>query len=342
MNPVLEVLDAGPTITLQDLGRSGYIAQGLTRGGAMDRLALHEAAALLEQPVTAALEMVGLGGSFRTTKDTRIALTGAPMTVTIDGAPLDWHGTHLLPAGCVLKIGGVKNGAVGYLSVGGGFAEPDLMGAQSAHLIAGLGAAVTTGQTLELGADNSRNVNLMITPDDRFKGGEIGIITSLQTHLFGEGALDHFLATNFTRDARANRQGIRLNPDGDGVAADGGLRVVSEVIVPGDIQITGDGAPYVLMCESQSTGGYPRIATVLPSDLPLVAQAPLGAKMTLKLYSLEEAIAKEKRAQDAQRTLSAKITARVRDPHDINDLLTYTLIDGVISANDDPLAGGSE
>ncbi len=339
MTPLLEVLDGGPAITVQDLGRLGHIAQGLTRGGAMDRNALYEASALLAQPVTAALEMVGMGGSFRTNVDTRIALTGAPMVATIDASPAEWHCTHLLPAGSVLKIGGIRAGAIGYLSFGGGIAATKMMGAQSTHLAAGLGTILSTGQALELNGDRGGRVDMLLASDDRFHGGEIGIVSSLQTDHFGGETLQRFLQTGFARDARANRQGIRLNPDGEGFAAKGGLSVVSEIIVPGDIQITGDGAPYVLMCESQTTGGYPRIATVLPSDLPKVAQAPVGAKIRFRLYSFEEAVAHEKAAQAALRSLSSRVTPRVRDPRDINNLSSYTLISGAISATEDPFAG---
>lgn len=336
MTPALEVLEAGPAVTVQDLGRKGYVAQGLTRGGAMDRLALYEAAALLAQPVTAALEMIGMGGAFRTTQKTRIALTGAPMTATIDDAPLTWHSTHVLPAGSTLRIGGVRAGAIGYLSFAGGIVAPQVMGAQSAHLAAGLGTILSTGDTLPLAEDQGGPADLFLTPDNRFSGGEIGVVTSMQSHLFGNATLDRFAATRFTRDARANRQGIRLNPEGRGFAAAGGLRVVSEIIVPGDIQITGDGAPYVLMCESQTTGGYPRIASVLPSDLPRVAQTPLGAEIRIRFYSVEAALARESAARAQIRSLGSRVAPRLRDPRQIADLLRYSLVSGVVSATADP------
>ncbi|MEL6640390.1 MAG: biotin-dependent carboxyltransferase family protein [Pseudomonadota bacterium] len=342
MTPVLEICDAGPAVTLQDLGRTGQLSSGLTRGGAMDRLALHEAAALLSQPVSAALEMVGYGGRFRSNVDTRIALTGAPMAATIDGKAVTWHGSHMLPAGATLQIGGVTSGAIGYLSVGGGFSAPHVMGAQSAHLVAGIGKPLTAGDVLPLGQDTGRETEVILVPDHRFAGGEIGITASIQTQLFGDNAFARFEETSFTRDARANRQGIRMNPEGEGFAAAGALKVVSEIIVPGDIQITGDGAPYVLMCESQSTGGYPRIATVLPSDLPRVAQTPLGATIQFRLYGLDEAVEKEAKARAARAALSTRVLPRVRDPHRMDDLLAYTLVSGVVSATDNPFAGDSE
>lgn len=340
MTAYLEILDAGPAVTIQDLGRTGYIAQGLTRGGALDRRALHEAAALLAQPVTAALEMVGMGGRFRATRDTRIALTGAPMTAKLDDAPVEWHGSHRMRAGSVLDIGGVRRGAVGYLSFAGGIDADPLMGAQSAHLAAGLGSILAAGDAIALRGDPGGEADLVLPADDRFDGGTVGIVTSLQSHLFGQEALERFARTAFTRDARANRQGIRLNPEGAGFAAEGGLRVVSEIIVPGDIQITGDGAPYVLMCESQTTGGYPRIATVLPSDLPRIAQAPLGAAIRCRLYEPQDAIRREEAARADIAALPRKVAPRLRDVYAIPDLLRYRLIDGAVSATADPFEGG--
>ena len=63
--PALHVRQAGPAVTIQDRGRRGTLVFGLATGGAADRLALDEAAALLAVPPdTAALEMAGTGGSF--------------------------------------------------------------------------------------------------------------------------------------------------------------------------------------------------------------------------------------------------------------------------------------
>ncbi len=98
-----------------------------------------------------------------------------------------------------------------------------------------------------------------------------------QTALFSAPQRARFTQTAFTKDARANRMGQKLHQNGAGFACDGGLSVLSDTIVPGNIQITGDGAPFVLLAECQTTGGYPCIGTVLPCDLPRLVQAPAGA-----------------------------------------------------------------
>ncbi|HCQ57468.1 MAG TPA: urea amidolyase, partial [Sulfitobacter sp.] len=114
MSGTLTILQAGPAMTVQDHGRPGYRALGLTHGGAADPTALHEGAALLGQdPNCAALEMAGSGGSFEAEQDIRIALTGAQMQVSIDGEPVAWNASHLLPAGAKLTIGGARDGAYG-------------------------------------------------------------------------------------------------------------------------------------------------------------------------------------------------------------------------------------
>jgi allophanate hydrolase len=147
--------------------------------------------------------------------------------------------------------------------------------------------------------------------------------------MFSEDEIARFEATRFARDARGNRMGVRLIPDGEGFHSRAGLSILSEIVVPGDIQITGDGTPMVLLAECQTTGGYPRIGTVLPCDLPRVAQAPPGAGLTIRFVDREEAMAAERAAAEALRALSGRLTRLVRDPRDIRDLLSYQLISGV-------------
>lgn len=339
MSATLRILSAGPALSLQDMGRTGYLAHGLTRSGAADVLALHEGAALLRQSATcAAIEMMGMGGSFETTTDTVIALTGARMTATLNGAPLIWNASHTLPAGAKLVIGGAQSGTYGYLHIAGGFDTPIEMGARAAHLAAGIGALLKEGDALPVAPAPQTSSGVFLTPQDRFNGGTVRIVDSFQSTFFSSDTRARFTRTEFRRDPRANRQGVRLETDAEGFHAEGGLSIVSEVITTGDIQIAGDGAPYVLMCESQTTGGYPRIGTVIPADLPCVAQAPAGAPLRFEVVTLEEAIEIEKRARAEVKALPSRVEPLVRDPHDIADLLSYQLVGGAVSATADPFA----
>ena len=333
----LDILQAGPGLSLQDLGRPGFRAQGLTIGGAADPVALFEGAAMLGQSTNmAAIEMAGSGGAFRSNGDTRIALTGAEMTANVDGDPLIWNASHLLSAGATLTVGGARNGSYGYLHVGGGFDTPPQMGSRSSHLSAGLGRSLQSGDSLPLGDDGTGQVGMTLTPVTRFGGGAVRVVSSMQTESFSQETRDRFTRTTFTRDARANRMGVRIDQSGEGFTTDGQLTIVSEVIVPGDIQITGDGAPFVLMYECQTTGGYPRIGTVIPCDLPRVAQAQTGAEIRFEFVEMTEAIALQTRFLAELKSLPSKVMPLVRDPAKIRDLLGYQLISGAVSAQANP------
>ena len=333
----LKLLRAGPMLSIQDQGRPGLLGQGVSRGGAADTRAMAEGAALLRQSrALAALEMAGMGGEFQATGPMRIALTGAPMVATLDGAPLVWNASHQVEAGQLLSIGAARRGVYGYLHLGGGIEAPLVLGARSAHLMAGLGQAVQVGDLLQAGADKGEDVGLVLDPDARFEGGELRIVESFQSALFSRELRERFGATAFTRGARANRMGIEMLSDGPGFSADGQLNILSEVISSGDVQMTGDGKPFVLLRECQTTGGYPRIGTVLPCDLPRVAQAPAGAPLRFRWVTLEEGLEIQARYDAEEKTLQNRCRSLVRDPADMHDLLSYQLVGGVISAKADP------
>ncbi len=337
MTPRLRILQAGPGLTVQDAGRHGHLAHGISLGGAADSLALAEGAALLGQdPGTAAIEMAGMGGTFVADADLRIALTGAPMQATAAGGRLAWNASHLLPAGTHLAIGPAKQGIYGYLHIGGGIATEPVLGARATHLVAGLGAALTQGDTLPLGRDGGGATGMTLAVGDRFSGGTIRVVPSVQTDRFAPEDLKRFEETAFTRDPRGNRMGVKMQFDGAPFAAADQLHILSELIVPGDIQATGDGAPFVLLVECQTTGGYPRIATVIPADLPRVAQARPGDPIRFAFLTRAQGLAALRSAAEHLRALPRAVQPLVRNPHDIPDLLSYQLIGGVTTGEDPP------
>ena len=336
MSRALIVHRAAPGVTVQDAGRPGFLAFGLSRGGTADRLALAEGAALLRQDQSlAALEMATMGGEFEAIEDMRIALTGAPMRASIDGGRIAWNASHLLPAGARLSIGATEAGSYGYLHVGGGIATTATLGSRSTHLAAHIGTTVTGGTSLSIAPDTRPDdVGQVLDASERFDGGTVRVVSGPQTGFFSPAEQARFEAMNFRRDTRGNRMGVRLLCDGDGFHSDAGLSVLSEVIVPGDIQITGDGSPFILLGECQTTGGYPRIGSVLPCDLPVVAQARPGATLRCRFISLEEAVEAELRDATHRKELRNHLRPLIRDPHRIHDLLSYQLISGVTAGDD--------
>ena len=200
MTRALRITRASPGLTIQDLGRQGYLTYGLSRGGAADPIALAEGAALLGQDTgCAAIEMAGMGGVFEATEDIRIALTGARMRATIDGEGVAWNASHLLRAGSALTVGSAEVGVYGYLSVGGGLETNRVLGSRSAHLAAGIGGRIEAGAVLPVGADTGSAINQKLPSDPRFGGGVVRVVPSLQTALFDASEIARFEATVFRR-----------------------------------------------------------------------------------------------------------------------------------------------
>jgi allophanate hydrolase len=330
--------EAGPGLTVQDLGRPGWLSEGLSRGGAADRLGLLEGAALLGQDAgSAAVEMAAQGGVFEATEPMRIALTGAPMAARVGARRLAWNAVHVLGPGERLTVGSAREGVYGYLHAGGGLATEPVMGSRSAHLAARIGARLGAGDRLPVGPDGAAGAGAMrLEVEDRFGGGEVRLLPVPQTALFAPEDRRRFEATEFRRDPRGNRQGVRLGYDGAPFAGAAGLSLVSEVVQPGDVQLTGDGAPYVLLAECQTTGGYPRIGAVLPCDLPRLAQAAPGVALRFRFVALGEALAACRSEAAVLRDLRRRLRPVVRAAEDIPDLLGYQLISGVVAGEDMP------
>lgn len=331
------VCSAGPGVTVQDLGREGHIADGLSRGGAADRLALLEGAALLgNRPDCAALEMAGFGGVFEASDDVYIALTGAPMAASVDGRTLIWNASHHLSAGDNLTIGAAQSGVYGYLHVAGGLLTQVCLGSRSTHLTAAIGAPVAQDDRLPYSGDgDATRSDQKISPGTRFAGGMVRVLPSAQTELFAPDDRARFESTEFTRDTRGNRQGVRLVHDGTPFATKDQLSLLSEVVMPGDIQMTGDGTPFVLLPECQTTGGYPRIGTVHPDDLAIVAQAAPGTRLRFRFVTLDEALDGVQSTKAKLAGIKRSTVPLVRDPRHIHDLLRYQLISGVTCGRHD-------
>ena len=328
MSGSLTILRAGPGLSIQDLGRSGGMGLGLSRGGAVDRAGFLQGAALLGNPQSAAgLEMTVGGGRFRVDAPTRIALSGAHMRATVDGSQLEHLASYALAPGDTLDIGPAERGVYGYLHIAGGLLTEQELGGRGRHKIAGLGRDIGDGDILPFGDDPEPDAPpLRLTPSLP-STAPIRVIPGPQTALFPQDVIDRFQATTFTRSPRGNRQGVRIDSDSPPFATQAQLGQVSDFITEGDIQMTGDGTPFVLLADCQTMGGYPRIGTVIPADLSRIAQSLPGARISFRFVQLEEAEALWQSDEDLYRYFRGRREPRIRDPREMADLLSYELID---------------
>ena len=290
----LQLLRCGPGTSIQDRGRFGWHRHGITSSGAADQMALAAANALVGNPPgIEALELVFLGATIEVRDGpVRLALAGAPMPMRLEGHPVPDHLSFIIEPGQRLEIGTATAGVYAILAVEGGFAIPADLGSRSLHRRAGLGGI--DGQSLSAGAVIPLT---LATPDIRATAALPPLpVTSdqplrvvlgpQQGHATATG-LATFLTAAFTVTNEVDRMACRLG--GPSVALAGSFNIVSDGIVPGSVQIPGSGLPIVMLADRQTTGGYPKIATVITPDLRLLVQKRAGEPVRFSAITIEQA-----------------------------------------------------
>jgi biotin-dependent carboxylase-like uncharacterized protein len=283
MSDALRIISPGPCTTVQDLGRFHAMHLGVPISGVMDDYAATFANRLVgNDPGAAVLEMTLAGASFTALAACDIAITGAAMGPRLNGRPVEqWVSLPLAP-GDVVEMGGAENGCRAYLAIGGGFDVAPLLGSRSTYLGGKCGGF--QGRMLAAG-DVLRRLEAPLLPRPKRlpwypiypETIVVEAITGPHHPCFG-AALEGFFSTVFTVSAQCNRMGIRL--DGGKVQRDPGApeSILSEPVVPGNVQIPAGGQPIILLKE-QTVGGYTAIATVISSDLWRLGQAKPGDRL---------------------------------------------------------------
>ena len=289
MSAAFEVIDGGLMTTLQDLGRIGHQAQGMPTAGALDAGNLRLANVLVgNEQGEAGLEMRILGPTLKVAaKSVRVALTGTEGFVEISGS----EGRRIVEAGCsgtlhegeTLRVGAMRDTAVAYLAVEGGFDVPRLYGSRSTYVNGGFGGFEGRGLKakdhvpLARDAASEGEEVVCLSPLTYRSEGPIRIVPGPQDYYFSVAGLEAFFGEEFTLSAEANRMGIRL--EGPVIEHSKGADINSDGIVTGSIQVPGSGQPIILLADHQTTGGYPKIGTVASADISRLGRIGPGARL---------------------------------------------------------------
>jgi biotin-dependent carboxylase-like uncharacterized protein len=264
---MIEVLEAGPLATVQDLGRPGYAALGVARSGAFDRAALQLANRLVGNPEAAAGIEMTLGGlRFVAHAPVTVALAGA----VCPGAP-DWGTAVTLPAGAEVRLGAPRDGLRSYLALRGGLAVPAVLGSRSTDLLSGLGPEpLRAGTRLPVGEPSGEMVAALGSPQRM--SGLLRIRFGPRDDWFTAEARRRLVRAEWTVRPDSDRIGVRLSgPSLDRVRTG---ELPSEPMLPGAVQVPPEGRPIIFGPDGPVTGGYPVIAVV--ADLGPVAQLRPG------------------------------------------------------------------
>ncbi len=344
MTAALKVVRAGLFDTIQDTGRTGYMALGMPTAGAMDRVALHLANALAGNPPgTAGLEIGVMGPDLLIEADSvRVALVGplSPALIEAPDAPpkpLDSDRSHLLKRGQMLRVGMVEGASTAYLVVAGGFALPAFMGSLSTYSRAGVGGfegrKLAAGDSLPLAREAATpgDERKLGTPFD-YGNGPVRVMWGPQEDYFSDAGKRTFVEAEYRVSKEADRMGIRF--EGPTIEHSQGADIISDGIAAGAIQVPGAGLPIVLLADRQTVGGYPKIATVASVDLPRLGRLLPGQTVRFTPIGVEEA-EKLRREQEVriERTIAGFQTARPPGGIDLVRLYEENLIDGIVYDN---------
>ncbi len=278
---MITVIQTGPQTLLQDLGRPGHAALGVSRSGAADRAASRLANRLIGNPVEAAVLETVLGGLTVTTDEPRwIAVTGAARRVIIDGRD---HGTHApirLGPGARLELPAPETGLRSYLAVRGGFTAEPVLGSRSYDTLAGLGPApLVADQRLPVGELTEPWPGVDLAPTAA-RSSTLRIDPGPRRDWFTAEAWRLLGVTAWTVGSAVDRVGVRL--DGPALPRSRTDELPSEGLVRGAIQVPADGRPLIFGPDHPVTGGYPVIAVVRDADLDATAQLRPGDLLRLR------------------------------------------------------------
>ncbi len=298
MIPALEIIVAGLHTTVQDRGRFGYQDVGVPASGPLDRISFHLANALVgNAPDTPALEMLLQGPTLKVRAESvRLSLVGCNASIDIRSG-----NARTVPAGQsvrlarddVFRIGVLRDSICAYLAIEGGPDIPPVLGSASTYVrgaIGGLqGRRLQAGDSvpLKLAGVDVRGECALPQPLDLALDQPIRVVLGPQADYFTDGAVQTFLSSDYTVSPQSDRMGYRLA--GPALAHAKGYDIVSDGIVAGAIQVPGSGLPIVLMVDHQTIGGYPKIATVISADIPVVGRRKPGCPIRFVAVGVHEA-----------------------------------------------------
>lgn len=279
MSREITIIRAAPLTLIQDLGRPGRACLGVPPSGALDAPALIAANRRVGNPDDAAgLEVLFGGLCLRAECRALVAVTGADVPLSLDGADADWCVS--MNPGQRLRLGVARSGLRAYLAISGGIIHTPVLGSRSTDVLTGLGPApITRGDRLPLGAEGPpRPVDRPPPPPDE---PLIPVLPGPRDEWFPE--LSAQLADRiWTVDKDSNRIGLRLS--GRPLRRRTG-ELPSEPLVTGAVQVPADGQPLIFLNDHPTTGGYPVLGVVPTDGLRSLAQARPGSRLRLAVIA---------------------------------------------------------
>jgi antagonist of KipI len=301
----MSVVKAGMLTTIQDLGRRGYQGLGVPVSGPMDVYSHRLANQLVGNAAdAAALEITLMGPELVVDGDVTCAITGADISVAIDGRPAPMNEPFTVRGGRSLKWGHRISGARQTLAVRGGFDVPVTLGSRATHLTSRMGPfggrSLRPGDVLPIG-DAPEHLHGVTghALEVPLGGARLRVLPAVHRDRFTEDAWGLLTHARFTISPQSNRMGYRL--DGPVLTHAAAADILSEAMPLGAIQVPSSGQPILLLAERATTGGYATIGCVITADIPVAGQLAPGDWIEFDEVTRDDAIAALRRREAALR-----------------------------------------
>jgi antagonist of KipI len=302
----VEIISSGALSSIQDLGRLGYQEFGIAPSGACDLVSMMLANQLVSnEDEEAVIEMTLYGGAFRFLQPVYVAITGADMSPVKNKKPVPMYETILMQRDDVLEFGFAKGGCRTYLSFSGGILLPPVMGSKSTNLNCKLGGLCGR----ELRAFDQLNLQPLeqelpifhmkkvypnrALPFCKFSHSSprsipIRLVLGPQAEYFTEKGIQTLLNSTYKINLDSNRMACKL--EGEPVERIRNTDILSDGIALGSVQISSNGLPMIMLQDRQTIGGYAKVATVISSDIPILAQLIPGDLVHFMIVTRTEAL----------------------------------------------------
>jgi antagonist of KipI len=294
---LFHVIKPGLFTTVQDLGRFGFQRFGVPVSGAMDKYAFSCANLLVGNYVSdACLEITLFGPELEVLNETQIAVAGADFQITIndDVVPM-WQTLNVKKDDVVAFRESARSGCRGYLSVRGGIDVPLVLGSRSTYVRGGFGGcegrALRTGDIIRTFVPQQLLKIERVMPRELIPSYErefaVNVVLGPQEDMFTARGVEAFLSNMYTVTPQSDRMGYRL--DGASIEQETTEEPLTDALMQGSVQVPPNGKPIVLMADAQTSGGYPKIATVTTLGVSRFAQARPNDRVQFRRTSQAQA-----------------------------------------------------
>ncbi|MCZ6604275.1 MAG: biotin-dependent carboxyltransferase family protein [Alphaproteobacteria bacterium] len=330
-------MNTGPFSTIQDLGRYGFQDLGIPVSGALDANSLRVANALVGNAETnAAIEFRLTGPALRIDADeVLIGLAGTEDSLLIEGSDprhiKGWH-SGVVRRGEIVYAPVLKDTSTAYIAISGGIDTVPVLESRSTYVRGGIGGhegrALQAGDELPIGRFQGTMKPNMFSDPPRGVPDRLRVVAGPQDDMFTQDALDRLISNSFSVTSESDRMGMRL--EGPELPHIDSYDIVSDGIATGAIQVPGNKQPILLLADHQTTGGYPKIATVISADIPGAGRLRTGDMIGFAVVTVEEAEAIARETMKRLHGLIGTNTPAI-DPGkiDVDALYNANLISGI-------------